>query len=231
MSDFHASAPVPMELIRRAVALGLKEKPDLILLTGDYITYRFHDWDEYVEALAPLARFAPTLAVKGNHDGGPFTIPAEGDAGDEDSLIDRFLHKAGVELLSNQARIVNIHGQEINIVGIGDYWSKKSRPKDAFAHFTPAELAQRPTIVMAHNPDTKDVCQAYTWDLMLCGHTHGGQILLPFMPPLRLPVKDRRYYAGLKPFDGRHLYITRGVGSLWGVRLNCRPEVTILDLA
>ncbi|HSI84499.1 MAG: phosphodiesterase YaeI [Candidatus Methylacidiphilales bacterium] len=236
MSDFHASEHVPMSLIRRAVALGIAEKPDIILLTGDYITYKFTDWDDYSDALAPLARCAPTYAVKGNHDGGRYTVPplapeAVQREGEETSMIHLFLAKAGVQLLSNEARSVRIHGQDVNVVGIGDYWSHKSRPRDAFARVTREELAQRPTLVMAHNPDTKEVCKPWPWDLMLCGHTHGGQILLPYLPPLRLPVRDKRYYRGLMAYDNRHLYITRGVGSLWGIRMNCRPEVSIIDLA
>ncbi|PTY00985.1 phosphodiesterase [Verrucomicrobia bacterium LW23] len=233
LSDLHASEPVPMSHIRRAVAMALEQKPDFIALTGDYITWKFTDWDDYADALAPLARFAPTFAVKGNHDGGRWTVPPDGDNGYGDSMINRFLAKAGVELLSNDARVFRLGEQEVNIMGIGDYWTRNSRPADAFrkmAAQSPAS-ASLPTVVLAHNPDTKSVCKPYTWDLMLSGHTHGGQVRIPFLPPLRLPIKDWTCYEGLNGYDGRHVYVTRGVGSIWGVRFNCRPEVSVIELS
>ena len=65
---------------------------------------------------------------------------------------------------------------------------------------------------------------------MLCGHTHGGQVLVPGMGPRFAPVSDKRFVAGLKAWKGRQIFVTRGVGNLGGVRLNCRPEVTLLDV-
>ena len=67
--------------------------------------------------------------------------------------------------------------------------------------------------------------------VVLSGHTHGGQVVLPLVSERFLPVRDKRYVAGLKPWNGRQIYVTRGVGSIDGVRVNCRPEVTLLDLA
>jgi predicted MPP superfamily phosphohydrolase len=64
---------------------------------------------------------------------------------------------------------------------------------------------------------------------MLCGHTHGGQVMIPFEGPRYAPVDDKRYVAGLNPYDGRWIYTTRGVGSIAGVRFGCRPEVSFLD--
>ncbi len=65
---------------------------------------------------------------------------------------------------------------------------------------------------------------------MLSGHTHGGQVVLPFLGERFVPVRDKRFIAGLKQWNGRQVYVTRGVGSIRGVRVNCRPEVTILDV-
>ncbi len=86
--------------------------------------------------------------------------------------------------------------------------------------------ADAPAILLAHNPDTKDVLADRPWDLMLSGHTHGGQVVLPFVGERFVPVRDKRFIAGLKEWNGRQVYVTRGVGNVAGVRINCRPEVT-----
>jgi predicted MPP superfamily phosphohydrolase len=87
-----------------------------------------------------------------------------------------------------------------------------------------------PSIVLAHNPDTKDAIEHQSWDLMLSGHTHGGQVVVPFVEPTWAPVVDKRFIAGLYEWSGRQLYITKGVGNHSGVRFGCRPEVSILEL-
>jgi hypothetical protein len=84
--------------------------------------------------------------------------------------------------------------------------------------------------LLAHNPDSKDILGAYPWDLMLCGHTHGGQVRLPIVGPAFAPVRDKRYVEGLKPWNDRLIFVTRGVGNYVGVRFNCRPEVSLLNL-
>ena len=65
---------------------------------------------------------------------------------------------------------------------------------------------------------------------MLSGHTHGGQVLIPLVGERYAPVQDKRFVAGLKRWEGRQIYVTRGVGSLAGIRFRCRPEITVLDL-
>jgi len=85
-------------------------------------------------------------------------------------------------------------------------------------------------IVLAHNPDSKDYLGDFDWQLMLCGHTHGGQIAVPLLGAPHAPIKDKRFIEGLNPWRDRFIYTTRGVGSLYGTRLYCRPEVSIIDL-
>ena len=100
-------------------------------------------------------------------------------------------------------------------------------PAAAFAGIQHAGL---PTVVLSHNPDTKDDLGAYPWHLMLSGHTHGGQVIVPLYGPPIIPVRDRRYLAGLKPWGQRQIHVSRGVGNIMGVRFGCRPEVAVLDL-
>ena len=85
-------------------------------------------------------------------------------------------------------------------------------------------------VLLAHNPDSKDILGAYPWDLMLSGHTHGGQVIVPFDGPRFAPVEDKRYVAGLKPWGTRQIHVSRGVGNVGGVRFRCRPEVSLLSV-
>jgi hypothetical protein len=161
----------------------------------------------------------------GNHDGGRWAARANGY---KDSTVVCALLEAGkVSLLHNRSEVLRVRDQSIRFAGVGDLWSEGVNADLAFEGVTTDD----PAILLAHNPDTKDVLASQPWDLMLSGHTHGGQVVLPFMEAHFAPVRDKRFIAGLKQWNGRQVYITRGVGNVRGVRVNCRPEVTVLDLA
>jgi len=72
--------------------------------------------------------------------------------------------------------------------------------------------------------------EPYPWDVVLCGHTHGGQIWIPGLGAPFAPVEDKRYIAGLYPWSNRWMHITKGVGNIWGLRFNCRPEISLLTI-
>ncbi|MDZ4800034.1 MAG: phosphodiesterase YaeI [Bryobacteraceae bacterium] len=224
LTDMHASRVVPMSLIEEAAALGAAEKPDLICLTGDFVTLgASYDAGAYTRILGELARVAPTVGVLGNHDGGLW-----GKAMAESTPVERMLERAGIPLLHNRWQPMNVRGQKFALAGVGDLWAQQV---DGAAAFEGLDNPKDPVIVLAHNPDTKDELRRKPWDLMLCGHTHGGQVVLPVGGARFAPVRDKRYVAGLHPWnDGRLIYTSRGVGSLGGVRFRCRPEVTILDV-
>ncbi len=86
-------------------------------------------------------------------------------------------------------------------------------------------------IVLSHNPDSKELLRDYSWDLLLCGHTHGGQLSLPILGTPFAPVHDHRYVYGLNQWNGRFIHTTKGIGNRHGVRFNCRPEVAILSVS
>src|SRR5262249_37650628 len=86
-------------------------------------------------------------------------------------------------------------------------------------------------ILLSHNPDSKDALDSFPWELMLSGHTHGGQVVFPLLGPVFAPVADKRYVEGLKPWQDRQLHVTRGIGSIRGIRFLCRPEVSMLLLS
>lgn len=226
LSDFHASEIVPLSFIRKAIEMGIKQNPHITCLTGDLITGKIPDRPAFVEALRLLSNHGPCFACMGNHDGGLWARPHGGYA--DLSEMTGLLEDAGITVLHNRAMQVEVNGRDLELVGLGDLWANDAEPWTAFGGVQTSP--QVPRVVLSHNPDSKKVITEYDWDLMLCGHTHGGQISLPLIGEPLAPVTDHRYVAGLNPWEGRQIYTTRGVGSLNGLRFNCRPEVTILEL-
>ena len=225
LSDFHASRVVPFSLIEKAVDYGLAAKPDLICLTGDFVTdAQEFDQAEYARILRRLSSAVPTFACLGNHDGGAWAARWHGFG--DTSVVCGLLDAAGVTLLDNRSEAVRVRGQAVRLVGVADLWSHEVDGDSAFRDVQHGET----TVLLAHNPDSKDVLADHPWDLMLSGHTHGGQVIVPLVGTRFVPVRDKRFIAGLKPWNGRQVYVSRGVGNVGGVRVNCRPEVTILDL-
>lgn len=227
LSDLHAYKPwVSLSHIARAVALGLAQNPDVICLTGDFITARYDAFADYARVLRPLAAAAPTFACLGNHDGGAW---ARGDGGyGRAENVRALLAASGVALLHNTAREITVRRRRVQLIGVGDWWAGECRPAGAFAAAPPRAGALR--LVLNHNPDAKLAFATHDWDLMLCGHTHGGQIGIPLLARLFAPVHDKRFIAGLYPWEGRQLFITRGVGNLHHARLFCRPEISLLNI-
>ena len=130
----------------------------------------------------------------------------------------------GITVLRNASRVVN----GLRIAGVDDLWSPNFHPKEVL----PKLDAEEPAIVLCHNPDAVDRSVWGTFrGWTLSGHTHGGQCKSPFLPPPMLPVNNKRWTSGA--FDlgaGRSLYINRGLGHLWRVRFNVRPEITLFTL-
>ena len=226
LSDFHASSVVPFSLIEKAIDSGLAMHPDLICLTGDLVTNADpFDRSEYQRLLRRLSSAAPSFACLGNHDGGKW---AAEHAGFRDTqAIQELLNASRVSLLNNRSELVRVHGKSLRLVGVADLWSEPIDVERAFA----GVRLEEPTVLLAHNPDTKDIVADHPWDLMLSGHTHGGQVLVPLLGAPFVPVEDKRFIAGLKEWNGRQIHVSRGIGSIGGFRVNCRPEVTLLRLA
>src|SRR5205085_292142 len=133
------------------------------------------------------------------------------------TLVGDMLRKAGVTLLHNRAERVDVNGKRFQFVGVGDLWAQELDAEKAFR-----ETEQgMPTILLSHNPDSKTVVADFNWNLMLSGHTHGGQCKIPLLGTPFAPVVDKRYVAGLKPWRDRWIHVTKGVGNLHGLRFNC----------
>jgi predicted MPP superfamily phosphohydrolase len=152
MSDFHASDCVSLEFIDRAVRLGLETAPDLICLTGDFISWRWSEWQAYADILKQLSAAAPTFAVLGNHDGGPWAASSRHRGYKTAGEVRELLSAAGIQLLHNASRRVEIRDWRLQMVGLGDLYNREVDAEQAFALATEPEAT---TIVLNHNPDAK----------------------------------------------------------------------------
>lgn len=230
LSDLHASPAVPFEFIAEAVTLALAQGPDVVTLMGDFFTHHLPDPERYAAILARLSAVAPTFACLGNHDGGAWARQTGGTPTVEGVLA--MLENAGVTCLHNISRALTLRGRAVQFIGVGDLWSAMCSPAAAFEAAPPREGSgdQPLRVLLNHHPDAKGLLRPFDWDLMLCGHTHGGQVRLPLLGTPFAPVTDKRYVEGLHRWENRWLHVTRGVGNLHGLRFNCRPEISVLDV-
>ena len=228
LSDFHASDCVPLDFIESAVDLGLSQEPDLVCLTGDFISWQYEDWQRYTQILSRLSARAPAFACLGNHDGGPWAASSRHHGYANANPVRELLAGSGIELLDNASRQIEVAGRKLRIAGVSDLYNRELHPEQALP---PLSSPAEPTVLLCHNPDAKALLAPYAWDLMLCGHTHGGQCQLPLLGTPFAPVRDKRFVEGLHRWEDRLIHITRGVGNLHGLRFNCRPEVSLLELA
>jgi predicted MPP superfamily phosphohydrolase len=223
LSDLHIGPQVSDAYLIKSFDAITKLSPDVVVVTGDFmsLTNQGTATKEQLERVCshlPRGRVA-TLGILGNHDYGYGWSDAE-----LASHLTDILAAHGVRMLRNQ--VADLDG--LQILGVDDLWSGHCEVAKALAASSP----DAPRLALAHNPDIADLpaWQGYQgW--LLSGHTHGGQCKPPFLPPPLLPVENRRYTSGeFDLFDGRRLYINRGVGHLLPVRFNCRPEITVHQL-
>lgn len=222
ISDIHVSDRFDRQYLKDALKSAQGYKPDIVVYTGDFISYsdeRQFDQLAEVMQLAPKPKIG-AYAVLGNHDYG-VGYRQQGVA----DRVTEVLHEKDIQVLSNEK--TNCEG--LNIIGIDDYWSINFDPEPVMKSVKNSDA----NLVLCHNPDVLDLDIWHGYDSwVLSGHTHGGQCKPPFLPPPVLPVKNTDYTAGQFDFDdGRTLYINRALGHLWPLRFNVRPEITIFTLS
>ena len=218
LSDFHYLPLTRPYLVKNAIRLTNQLKPDLVVLTGDFI---WHELDAIYELTPLLADLNPRFgihAVLGNHDHWL-------DAG----VIASELGKVGIEVLFNEIRIITSGGDSFQVIGVDDGWSGKPDLMRSLGKVDD----KIPGILLWHEPDLADlVPQDGRVALQLSGHTHGGQVRLPGKGALILPYLGTKYDCGLYRFDQMHLYTNRGIGIISvPFRFNCRPEITSFILS
>ena len=218
LTDVHHGPYVPRGYVRSIVEMTNSMKPDIVLLGGDYS----HQGTRYVapvhEDLGRLKGRLGQFAVLGNHD--------HWDGLDE-SIAG--LAESGNTLLRNAGTWIEKGGSRLRIVGVGDLWTDKPDVPGAIG----AETTDRDAVIlMSHNPDVAEYCDDSRVGLMLSGHTHGGQVVIPgFGAPLVPSAFGQKYLNGLVQAPRCQVYISRGVGTVTPpVRLFCRPEVVWFTL-
>ena len=233
ISDVHVGSYMDAKRLDDFIEGMNAVKADYHVMTGDLL-------DNHVEQLPESQRFLRSLKPRrgrvfmcmGNHE----YIPARD--GNIDEIING-LNESGVELLIDEARKVDIGGDHIWMAGI-DYpnspgiSSSKRRTSRESLDVTLAQVKDdgAPRIVLAHHPKSFIDGREMDLDLMLSGHTHGGQIKLGRIGDFALtPVLPfEHYHNGLYSFNGRRLYVNAGAGGWMPVRINCPPEITVVEL-
>lgn len=229
LSDLHCGPAAPPAYVARAIELARRAQPDLVALVGDYAvsmrgTRRLNArW--YGAAMrtldAPLRSLRPrdgVVAVLGNHD----------HLYDADAVA-RWLDSLGARVLVNDSVAVRRGGATLVVGGVDDAREGYVDPAGGCA----AQPGDAPTVVLAHNPDAVLALGAgRRVDLVISGHTHGGQIVLPLLGALSTHsrVCTRRAASGWVPNDRAPLFVSRGVGAQHPPRIGCPPEVVVVRL-
>jgi len=217
LTDIHHSRILGIDEVRRVVRLAQQTKPDMFVLTGDYSTSYRRYIEPCAEALSTLSAPDGVWAVLGNHD---HYTDAE--------LTARALERQHIVVLNNRNTILRRGSDTIQLSGIDDFtWNATDWTK-AFAG-----LNQRvPTILLSHQPSVLEFEQTRKVSLILSGHTHGGQIRLPWLgAPARFATNDLRFAQGLFRLNDVQLYVSSGTGVIGlPIRFGVRPEIAVLRL-
>ncbi|HSN92871.1 MAG TPA: metallophosphoesterase [Anaeromyxobacteraceae bacterium] len=216
LSDLHVGPKTPPGLVRAAIEEVNRFEPDLVALTGDFLSFRRSEVDTMRQLLGGLA--APTFAVLGNHD--HWVDPR----GAREALLG-----LGYEVIDNAWTTIRLRGAPLAVVGVGDLSTGNADVPLATRGLPP----QGTPLVLAHGPSTADPLAALgRAALCLSGHTHGGQIAIPILTPLFVrAVLRERYVRGPYRVGPVSLYVNRGIGmSGLRTRVSCPAEVTLATL-
>jgi predicted MPP superfamily phosphohydrolase len=226
LSDFHISPFMTAEQIRRCAEIANELRPDLIALTGDFLTWDAGAQGEVVQALAPLRAPYGVFGCLGNHE--VYTKTEES--------ITRLLGSAGVRVLRHETAAIRSQGESLNLIGV-DFQGCHECPtfpqEDYLRGVEPLVLTDRVNILLSHNPESFDRAAQLGIDLSLAGHTHGGQLALEFVRRgLNLSRLGYSYTRGWYEKGGGQLYVNRGIGTIgFPIRVGAPPEITVCELA
>jgi predicted MPP superfamily phosphohydrolase len=210
VTDLHRSDTVSHEMVDRAVRLVMSEAPDLVILGGDYVTWGDRRFVEpAADALAPLSAPNGVFAILGNHD--------------DDRDMPAALTAKGFVVLRDARTRLTVRGETLDLAGIR-FWTRRTSD---IAHVLRG--ASPNVILLAHTPMRLTEAAALAVPLVLSGHTHGGQIVLPWIGAAA--AREFPVVAGVGTRDSTTIFVSRGVGTVYvPVRLNCPPEVAILTI-
>jgi uncharacterized protein len=218
ISDIHLDSWLGIDRLREIIQTINSLQVDLVVMTGDFVTSTLSAYyEQYAESLRQFIAYDGVMAVLGNHD---HWMNA--------AYVRRLLADGGVRNVSNNVHSIQRGDAQLHIAGVDDVWEQQDR-LDIVLDKLPDEGA---AILLAHEPDYADESAAVNrFDLQLSGHTHGGQVYLPFFGAPILPMLGFKYPRGLYRVGTMYQYTNRGIGMIAPtVRFNCRPEITLLTL-
>jgi uncharacterized protein len=217
LTDLHLGLLVSADFLKKVVTKTNALRPDAIVCTGDYVHARNTtvEIDQVWPILMQLQARHGVFSVLGNHDY---------SADKERSLY--WLERSG-QNLRHQCKAVDQGKERLVLGGAGDLWEDQLKIDTAFADSDENDCR----ILLSHNPDSVDTPFNTPVALTMSGHTHGGQVRLPFYGPPLLPVQNKRYSSGLIDTPKTKLFISRGIGwAIYPVRFNCYPEIAVFEL-
>jgi predicted MPP superfamily phosphohydrolase len=218
LSDLHLEPALPDRYVSRVLELLNHVDADAIVFTGDLLSTDAAFAERYRQRFADVHAPLGKYAVLGNHD----------FVQDRSEPITRFLRETGWTVLRNESVPLPGTARRVWLLGIEDPTTGVADLEKALAGVPPEAVR----VLLSHPPDYIDVASAVGLDLVLAGHTHGGQVVVPLLGPVIVPSKYGAKYAwGLFDMDGTRMEVTRGVGMVRPrVRFNCPPEIAVLQL-
>jgi len=229
LSDIHADNTwMDAQRLSHIVQVANAQNPDLVVITGDFVTYIHDKMKDTLSTLNALRARDGIFAVLGNHD-------YWSDA----TIVRTLIHSYGIQELKDRVHTLYRGKAMLHLVGMDDLWEQTDHyhvsihaQKDVVTSLLNPLPEQGAAILLVHEPDFADIAATTgRIDLQLSGHSHGGQIRLPGYGALRLPRLGKKYQAGLYHVNTMLHYTNRGLGMMdIQVRFNCRPEITTFVL-
>lgn len=217
LSDIHYDQFQPADVVRQAVQEINRRKPDIVAITGDFVTLQGSHAEDVAFLLRDLDPKEGSFACMGNHDWS-----------NRDTRVIPYLTTAGIRSLCNESVTFTRGGKELTLVGLNDAWFGGPNLNNSLK----GHRNNSPVVTLMHEPDMADeFARDPRLSLQLSGHSHGGQICLPGYGPLLLPMSGQKYPSGLYRVREAWVYTNRGLGVISiPIRMFCRPELTMITL-
>lgn len=214
--DFHVK-PYQEKRLQYIINKINAQKPDIVLLIGDYVNMHEEEWSY------PIAKTAEELS-KIDSKNGIYTVLGNHDYYKEGKKIKKAMTNAGITVLENDCKKVVINGKTVSIAGIEDLTTGFPSLRKALRY------AENPTILLSHQPDIFPLVPKSV-NLTLAGHTHGGQVVFPFKGAVIVPSQyGTKYASGYFEENDKKMIVTKGLGtSILPIRFNCPPEIVVIE--
>ena len=227
LSDLHYDPHFGIAPIEAAVRLANSQAADLVALTGDFVTLPTIETRASSRRAAELSEPCAALLKQLRSKYGSFAVMGNHDEFSNPDIVTQGLQTHGIEVLRNRSIPIEHNGSRFFLAGVNDVLGGEPDLDRTLRGISSTDAV----VLLAHEPDFADEAAHYPVGLQLSGHSHGGQIRIPFVWPLFLPALAHKYPTGLNRVGDLILYTNVGIGTIHiPMRLNCRPEVTVITL-